>query len=82
MLHKVKCCAFVVFLGELQSRVAELEESNCKLAILKAQRDAAKGAGFPVLNLGSKLVSSDKVRDKVKDLQDMESALKELMVVY
>ncbi|PON33407.1 Cdk-activating kinase assembly factor [Parasponia andersonii] len=65
--------------GELQSRVAELEESNCKLATLKAQRDAAKGAGFPFLNLGSKHVSSDKVRDKVKDLQDMESTLKELM---
>ncbi|XP_062106458.1 uncharacterized protein LOC133817850 [Humulus lupulus] len=65
--------------GELQNRVAELEEINCKLAILKAHRDAAKVAGFPVLNLGSKHISSDKVRDKVKDIQDMETALKELM---
>ncbi|XP_062073247.1 E3 ubiquitin-protein ligase BRE1-like 1 isoform X1 [Humulus lupulus] len=65
--------------GELQNRVAELEESNCKLAILKARRDATKVAGFPVLNLGSKHVSSDKVRDKVKDIQDMETALEELM---
>ncbi|XP_024032871.1 E3 ubiquitin-protein ligase BRE1-like 1 [Morus notabilis] len=65
--------------GELQSTIAELEENSCKLATLKAQRDAAKGAGFPILNLGSKHVSGDKIRDKVKDLQDMESALKELM---
>ncbi|GMN56359.1 hypothetical protein TIFTF001_025463 [Ficus carica] len=65
--------------GELQSTVAELEENNCKLATLKAQRDAAKGVGFPVLNLGSKHVSGDKIRDKVKDLQDLESSLKELM---
>ncbi|KAH7519670.1 E3 ubiquitin-protein ligase BRE1-like 1 [Ziziphus jujuba] len=65
--------------GELESTVAELEESNCKLASLKAQRDSAKGAIFPVLNLGSKHVGGDKVRDKAKDMQDMESALKELM---
>ncbi|XP_062080467.1 E3 ubiquitin-protein ligase BRE1-like 1 [Humulus lupulus] len=75
--HIELCC--VVVLGELQNRVAELEESNCKLAILKARTDAAKVAGFLVLNLGSKHVSSDKVRDKVKDIQDMETALKELM---
>ncbi|XP_062073101.1 E3 ubiquitin-protein ligase BRE1-like 1 isoform X2 [Humulus lupulus] len=65
--------------GELENRVVELEESNCKLAILKSRRDAAKVAGFSVLNLGSKHVSCDKVRDKVKDIQDMETALKELM---
>lgn len=72
-------CCFNV--GELQNTIAELEVSHCKLATLKAQRDAAKGAGFPILNLGSKHVSGcEKIRDKVKDLQDMESALKELMV--
>ncbi|XP_059633890.1 E3 ubiquitin-protein ligase BRE1-like 1 [Cornus florida] len=67
--------------GELEITIAELEESNCKLATLKAERDAAKGAVFPVLNLGSKHVSGDKakVRDKQKDLQDMESALKKLL---
>lgn len=66
---------------ELESTVAELEESNCKLASLKAQRDSAKGAIFPVLSLGTKQVGGDKVRDKAKDMHDMESALKELMVI-
>lgn len=64
--------------GELEVTLAELEESNCNLASLKAQRDAAKGAFFPVLNVGNKPVASDKVRDKQKDLNDMESTLKEL----
>lgn len=59
----------------------ELQESNCKLATLKAERDAAKGAFFPVLNLGSKHVSGDKVKDKHIDLHEMESALKELSVI-
>lgn len=75
----VHLCWFNV--GELQNTFVELEESHCKLATLKAQRDAAKGAGFPILNLGSKHVSGgENIRDKVKDLQDMESALKQLMV--
>ncbi|QCE10905.1 E3 ubiquitin-protein ligase BRE1 [Vigna unguiculata] len=65
--------------GELASAVAELEESNHKLATLKAERDAAKGAVLPVLNVGSTHIPSDKIRDKQKDLQDMESTLKELL---
>ncbi|XP_022635506.1 E3 ubiquitin-protein ligase BRE1-like 1 isoform X3 [Vigna radiata var. radiata] len=65
--------------GELASAVAELEESNYKLATLKAERDAAKGAVLPVLNVGSTHIPSDKIRDKQKDLQDMESTLKELL---
>ncbi|KAJ7950849.1 E3 ubiquitin protein ligase [Quillaja saponaria] len=64
--------------GELENTVTELEESNCKLAAMKTERDASKGAVFPVLNLGSKHVQSDRVRDKQKDLQDMETSLKEL----
>ncbi|KAJ7962070.1 E3 ubiquitin protein ligase [Quillaja saponaria] len=64
--------------GDLENIVAELEESNSKLAALKIERDASKGAVFPVLNLGSNHVQSDRVRDKQKDLQDMESSLKEL----
>ena len=70
------------FEGELESTVAELEESNCKLVTLKAERDAAKGAFFPVLNLGSKHVAGDKARDKQKDLHDMETTLKELLVNF
>ncbi|XVF22818.1 hypothetical protein REPUB_Repub12eG0203600 [Reevesia pubescens] len=65
--------------GELLSAVAELQESNCKLATLKAEKDATKGAFFPVLNLGSKHVTGDKVKDRHRDLQEMESALKELL---
>ncbi|KAI4356680.1 hypothetical protein L6164_000684 [Bauhinia variegata] len=65
--------------GELESTVAELEESNHKLATLKAERDTAKGGIFPVLNVGNKHVASDKIRDKQKDLQDLEFSLKELM---
>lgn len=71
----------VFFKGELESTIAELEESNCKLASLKAQRDSAKGAIFPLLNLGSKQVGADKAISKAKNMQDMESALKELMVI-
>ncbi|XP_011650648.1 E3 ubiquitin-protein ligase BRE1-like 1 isoform X2 [Cucumis sativus] len=63
---------------ELGSAVAELEESNSKLTKLRAEHDAAKKAGFPVLNLTGKHSASGKVRDKQKDLRDMESSLKEL----
>nr|GMD81857.1 E3 ubiquitin-protein ligase BRE1-like 1 [Ipomoea batatas] len=56
-----------------------MEESNRKLAILKAEKDVTKGAFFPVLNVGNKHVAGDKVRDKQKDMQDMESTLKELL---
>ncbi|XP_059451247.1 E3 ubiquitin-protein ligase BRE1-like 1 isoform X1 [Corylus avellana] len=64
---------------ELEVTLAELEESNCNLASLKAQRDAAKGAFFPILNQGNKHIAGDRVKDKQKDLHDMESTLKELM---
>lgn len=68
--------------GELESAVKELEESNCNLATLKAERDATKGAFFPILNLASKPVAGDKVRDEQRDLRDMESVHRELMVSY
>ncbi|KAL0464585.1 UNVERIFIED_CONTAM: E3 ubiquitin-protein ligase BRE1-like 1 [Sesamum latifolium] len=67
------------FPGELESTISELEESNRKLAILKAERDVAKGAFFPVLNRGNKQVTTDKARDKQRELQEMESSLKELL---
>ncbi|KAG6597033.1 E3 ubiquitin-protein ligase BRE1-like 1, partial [Cucurbita argyrosperma subsp. sororia] len=65
------------FKVELESAVAELEESNSKLAKLRAEHDAAKRAGFPVLNLAGKHAGSGKVGDKQKDLRD-EPYLKEL----
>lgn len=66
---------------ELESTVAELESSNRSLAILKAEKDATKGAFFPVLNLTNRPLASDKARDKNKELHDLESALKELLVI-
>ncbi|PRQ57258.1 putative aminoacyltransferase, E1 ubiquitin-activating enzyme [Rosa chinensis] len=62
--------------GELETTLGELEENNRQLASLKAERDSTKGATFPVLNFLNKPV--DRARDKQKDLQDMESTLKEL----
>lgn len=68
------------FEGELETTLGELEENNRQLATLKAERDSTKGATFPVLNfLNNKPV--DRARDKQKDLQDMESTLKELTVL-
>ncbi|KAI3796691.1 hypothetical protein L1987_39370 [Smallanthus sonchifolius] len=63
--------------GELESTIAELEESNKNLTALKAETDAAKGASFPILH-GNKRVANDRAREKEKDLHDMESLLKEL----
>lgn len=40
-----------------------------------------KGAFFPVLNLRGKPVAGDKFKDKHRDLQEMESALKKLLVI-
>jgi len=71
-----------ICLGELESTVAELEESNQKLATLKVEKDAAKGAVLPVLAVGNSLIPNDKIKDKQKDLQDMESTLKELLVSF
>ncbi|KAM5554572.1 E3 ubiquitin-protein ligase BRE1-like 1 [Rosa sericea] len=62
--------------GELETTLGELEENNRQLASLKAERDSTKGATFPILNFLNKPV--DRARDKQKDLQDMESTLKEL----
>lgn len=64
---------------EVESTIRELEDSNSKLAALKAEKDATKGTFFPVLNLGNKHVANDRAGDKQKDMQDMESALKESM---
>ncbi|KAM1125024.1 hypothetical protein PS2_040112 [Malus domestica] len=60
--------------GELKIVVGELEDSDRQL---KQKVTTAKGTVSPVLNVGNKHV--DRVRDKQKDLQDMESTLKDLM---
>uniref|UniRef100_A0A7N0UII9 E3 ubiquitin protein ligase n=1 Tax=Kalanchoe fedtschenkoi TaxID=63787 RepID=A0A7N0UII9_KALFE len=66
----------------LQNTVKELEDINFKVASLQAEGDATKGAFIPLLDMISKHVYGDRARDKQKDLQDMESMLKELMVPY
>ncbi|KAE9592196.1 putative aminoacyltransferase, E1 ubiquitin-activating enzyme [Lupinus albus] len=65
--------------GELESTVAELEESNHRLATLEEEGEGAKGVVLPVLSVGSTQVAGVKARDKQKDLHDMESNLKELL---
>lgn len=73
---------FIYYEGELERTIADLDESNSKLAILKAEKDAAKGVHFPVLNLGNKHTGNDKARDKQRDMHDMETTLKEYLVIY
>ncbi|KAL6129097.1 hypothetical protein ACLB2K_072450 [Fragaria x ananassa] len=75
-IKRLKAILWLNFEGELETTLGELEENNRQLAILKAERDSTKGATFPVLNFLNKPV--DRARDKQKDLQDMESTLKEL----
>lgn len=74
-LHLKKC------VGALASTVIELEDSNSKLAILKAQGDGSKGAPiiFPIL--GNKLAGGDVARDTLKEIHDMESLHKDLQVM-
>ncbi|XP_022863394.1 E3 ubiquitin-protein ligase BRE1-like 1 isoform X2 [Olea europaea var. sylvestris] len=65
--------------GELENSISELEESNRNLAILKVERDLAKGASFPILNRRNKHVTSDDTSNKQDDLLQMESILKDLL---
>lgn len=69
-----------MFQGELENEVVELQQCNGDLSALRAESDATAGAFFPVLSLGNKLATGDKGIDKQRDLQDMESVLKELTV--
>lgn len=62
---------------ELATTVADLEENKQKLATLKGQKDAAKGAPIPFPTLGNKHGGADKLRDKHKEVQDLESLLKD-----
>ncbi|KAM7276194.1 hypothetical protein ACFE04_018060 [Oxalis oulophora] len=62
--------------GELESTVEELEV--CKLTTLRAEKETTKGAFFPVLNLSSKNIASDRIKDKQKDLHDMQSTFRVL----
>uniref|UniRef100_A0A453P8N0 E3 ubiquitin protein ligase n=1 Tax=Aegilops tauschii subsp. strangulata TaxID=200361 RepID=A0A453P8N0_AEGTS len=64
---------------ELASAAAELEESNHKLAVLKAQGDTTHGTPILFPTLGNKSFPQDNVRDKQKELQDLGASHKEFM---
>ncbi|XP_062231919.1 E3 ubiquitin-protein ligase BRE1-like 1 isoform X2 [Phragmites australis] len=63
---------------EWTSAVAKLEEIKHKLAALKAQGDSKQGTPILVPTLGNKNATGDKVRDKQRELQDLEATHKEL----
>ena len=71
---------FLTFQEELASAVAKLEESNHKLAVLKAQGDPTHGTPILFPTLGNKSLPEDNVRDKQKELQDLEACHKEFTV--
>ncbi|KAI4340768.1 hypothetical protein MLD38_025575 [Melastoma candidum] len=64
--------------AELESTITELEENKAKLSTLKAAKDSMKVTNFHVLNVGQKQLPSDKIKDRQRDLQYMESMFKEL----
>lgn len=70
--------AFYVFPEELTSAVSKLEETKHKLTALKAQ--GKQGTPILVPTLGNKNAAAEKVRDKQRELQDLEATHKELMV--
>ncbi|KAK9749189.1 hypothetical protein RND81_02G108100 [Saponaria officinalis] len=65
--------------GDLESTIRELEDCNQQLAALKAEKDVTMGAFFPVLSMGNKHIGHERATDKQKDMEEMESRLKELM---
>ena len=77
-LTSLRC--FLTFQEELASAVAELEESNHKLAVLKAQGDTTHGTPIFFPTLGNKNLPEDNFRDKHKELQDLEACHKEFTV--
>jgi E3 ubiquitin-protein ligase BRE1 len=70
-----------VILEELTDAVAKLKESKQKLAVLKAQGDNKQGTPILVPTLGNKNATVDKVRDKQRELHDIEATHKELTVM-
>jgi len=69
------------FQEELTRAIAKLEKTNKhKLAALKVQGDNKQGTPILVPTLGNKNATAEKVRDKQRELQDLEATHKELMV--
>ncbi|KAK8964000.1 E3 ubiquitin-protein ligase BRE1-like 1 [Platanthera guangdongensis] len=67
--------------GELSITLSELEESNFKLASLKAQRDGSNVAPILKSTLGNKQSAVDTDKYGQKEIQDMESSLNEFKVL-
>ncbi|PKU66038.1 E3 ubiquitin-protein ligase BRE1-like 1 [Dendrobium catenatum] len=70
-----KCLA-----GELATAMSELEESNSKLASVKAQSDGSNVAPIFYSKLGNKQSAIDVAKNE-KEIQDMEAFLKEIQVL-
>ncbi|PKA46449.1 E3 ubiquitin-protein ligase BRE1-like 1 [Apostasia shenzhenica] len=62
---------------ELAHSMSELEENNSRLAFFKSQKVGSKGAPILFPTFGNRQVA-DKARDKHKEIQELESSLKEL----
>ncbi|MQL95384.1 hypothetical protein Taro_028054 [Colocasia esculenta] len=65
---------------ELESATTELKESNCELSLLKSQKDTGHGTPFLLPALGSSCASDDGSRDRQKEVQELESAHKEMLI--
>ncbi|KAG6512377.1 hypothetical protein ZIOFF_030488 [Zingiber officinale] len=78
LINKAECKRLA---EELASTVAELEESNCRISKLKLHKGTTQNSHFLFPNFGNKQVARDKVKDAKKDMQYMESSLKELTVL-
>ncbi|XP_074578685.1 E3 ubiquitin-protein ligase BRE1-like 1 [Curcuma longa] len=76
LINKAECKRLA---EELASTVAELEESNCRISKLKLHKVTTQNSHFLFPSFGNKQVAGDnKVKDAKKDMQYMESSLKEL----
>lgn len=65
--------------GELAGTSMSLKESQSQLAVLRAHRDSGLGAPFLYPILGNNNVVEDRIKDKQKELLDLQSSNQELM---
>lgn len=64
----------------MERTTIELKESNRDLSVLKSHRDSGHGTPFFVPTLGSNCTSGNGGRDRDKELQELESAHKQMLV--
>uniref|UniRef100_A0A1D1YAN6 E3 ubiquitin protein ligase n=1 Tax=Anthurium amnicola TaxID=1678845 RepID=A0A1D1YAN6_9ARAE len=65
--------------GELEDTMVELKESNRDLSALKSQRDNGHGTPFFLPTFGSNCTSGEGKRDRQKELQELDSAHREML---